>query len=108
MNPNLKLEEAIELAKKALKDIGHWEPFKLERARFLKKNEYETYDSWLVSFNFTEKDWHNGEITPVLTINDEELKVIFVSWKKSEFLLSYNEKEDKYFHPKLSREQEIF
>ncbi len=105
---NLKLEEAIELAKKALEDIGHWEPFKLQSGRFFKKSKYDSYDHWLVSFNFTEKDWHNGEVTPMVTINDEELKVTFVSWKKSEFLLSYDEKEDKYYHPKLSRPQEKF
>lgn len=95
--------EAIALAKKALQDIGHWENFKIERARFFYRDPPYDYKHWLVSFNFTEKDWYQGEVTPIVIVNDEEGIVTFVSWKKSEFLLQYNKGKDKYFHPTLSR-----
>jgi hypothetical protein len=105
MDTNLTKEQAIALAKKALKDIGHWENFKIEGTRILKKSPPYDFNYWLVWFNFTEKDYDNGVITPTLTINDEAKKVISVSWKKSVFVLLYDKEKDKYNHPTLSREQ---
>jgi hypothetical protein len=100
---NFTKEQAIKLAKKALKDIGHWEDFKIENANFWDKDPPYDYNHWLVSFNFEGNDW--SDIAPMLVINDEKGIVTFVSWKKSEFLLSYDKEKDKYFHPTLSREQ---
>lgn len=104
----LTKEEAIALAKKALKDIGHWEDFKIENGRFFNQDPPYDYNHWLISFNFTERDWFKGEITPTIIINDEEQLVTFVSWYKSSFLLDYNKINDKYSHPTLSREQKEF
>lgn len=101
MNKNI----AINLAEKALKDIGHWENFQLKTANFIERKSMYGYNFWQVNFNFTENDWNNGEVTPTVIVNDEKQVVTFVSWKKSEFLLSYNEEENKYFHTTLSREQ---
>jgi hypothetical protein len=95
--------DAINLAKKALQDIGHWEGFNLEKANYIERLSPYGYKRWIVSFNFTEDDWSRGEITPLVIVNDEEEIVTFVSWKKSEFLLQYNKVKDKYFHPNLSR-----
>lgn len=100
---NYTKEQAINLAKKALKDIGHWENFKIEKANFWEKDPPYDYKHWLVSFNFEGDDW--SDVAPMLIVNDEKGIVTFVSWKKSEFLLSYDKGKDKYFHPKLSREQ---
>ena len=105
MESNLTKQQALNLAKKALKDIGHWENFKLEKANLWENDPPYDYKHWLISFNFTENDWNNGEVTPMVIVNDEDKVVTFVSWKKSEFLLSYNKEKDKYFHPTLSREQ---
>lgn len=105
MNSNLTKEQAIDLAKKALKDIGHWENFKLEKAILWEEDPPYDYKHWLVSFNFTEDDWNNGEVPPRLIVNDEKKIVTFVSWKKSSFLLSYDKEKNKYSHPTLSREQ---
>jgi hypothetical protein len=105
METNLTVEKAINLAKKALKDIGHWENFKIEAARVFEKDPPYDFRNWLISFNFTKDDWNNGEVTPMLIINDELEVVVNVSWKKSVFPLSYNKEKDKYFHPTLSREQ---
>lgn len=105
METNLTKEQAIALAKKALKDIGHWENFKIENGRVFEKDPPYDYKHWLIWFNFTEEDWNNGEITPTLTINDGTKEVINVSWKKSVFVLSYDKESDKYHHPTLSREQ---
>lgn len=102
---NLTKEQSLFLAKKALKDIGHWENFKIEKANLWEKDPPYDYRHWLVSFGFTENDSNDGEVTPMIIVNDEEQIVTFVSWKKSEFLLSYDKKSDKYFHPRLSREQ---
>jgi len=107
-NALMTKEEAIALAKKALKDIGHWESFKIENGRFGEPTPPYDYNFWLISFNFTEDDYNQGLITPMIIVNDEEQLVTFVSWKKSSFLLDYNEEEDKYTHPTLSREQKEF
>lgn len=96
-------EEAIGLAKKALKDIGHWEDFRVENGRFLLADNFYDYNWWLVSFNFTENDWNNGEVPPIVIVNDKDKLVTFVSWKTSSFLLSYDKTKDKYFHSTLSR-----
>ncbi|PKH50003.1 hypothetical protein CXF68_04475 [Tenacibaculum sp. Bg11-29] len=96
-------EEAVALARKALKDIGHWEEFKIEKGRVFEKTPPYDYNHWLVSFNFTKDDWRNGEVTPMVVVNDEDQLVTFVSWKKSNFLLSYNESKDEYYHSELSR-----
>ena len=95
--------DAISLAKKALKDIGHWEDFKIEKARIFEKDPPYDYRNWLVSFHFTEQDWFNGEIAPMVIVNDEEEIVTFVSWKMSKFLLRYDKEKDKYWHKTLSR-----
>ncbi len=105
MNTKIDKDKAIKLAEKALKDIGHWGKFQLKTANFIERKSMYGYNYWQVNFNFTENDWNNGEITPTVIVNDEEQIVAFVSWKKSEFLLSYDKEKDKYFHPTLSREQ---
>lgn len=105
MERNLSKEQAISLAKKALKDIGHWENFKIENANYIERRTPNGYYFWLVSFNFTENDWNDGKVTPIITVNDEEQLVTFISWKKGHFLLTYDADNDKYFHPTLSREQ---
>jgi hypothetical protein len=107
MESNLIKEEAIELAKKALLDIGHWEKFKIKDARYSEKGMLsKDHGSWLISFKFHENDPHNGKEVPLITINDDERVVSFVSWgPSSHFLLSYDKQNDKYYHPKLSREQ---
>lgn len=99
----MKKEDAINLAQKALKDIGHWESFKIEKAFHYKRDSLYDYNHWVVSFNFTKDDWYQGEVTPVIIVNDEEDIVTFISWKKSSFLLQYDKEKDKYFHPTLSR-----
>jgi len=88
MESFLTKHEAIELGKKALKDIGHWEDFKIENARFF--NAFYKFDHWMVWFNFTDDDWNKGEVTPLLIINDEIAEVVNVSWKKSVFPLFYD------------------
>jgi len=104
MGSKLLKTEAIELAKKALVDIGHWEDFKIENARFFNDNDpLYNFDHWIVSFNFTEDDWNKGEVTPVLIVNDITAQVVNVSWKKSVFPLRYDKENDKYHHPQLSR-----
>ncbi len=108
MEPKLIEAQAIALAKKALMDIGHWEDFKIVKAVFSKILTLYDYGHWYVSFYFTEKDWHKGEVTPYLIVNDDEQIVTVVSWKKSWFSLSYDAAADKYYHPTLSREQKKF
>ena len=109
MESNLTKEQAIALGKKALTDIGHWESFKIENARFFNDNDpVHNYDHWMVWFNFSENDWNNGEVTPLLIINDELKEVVSVAWKKSVFPLSYDTVKNMYHHPTLSREQPKF
>jgi hypothetical protein len=109
MESLLSKHQAIELGKKALKDIGHWEDFKIENARFLNDNDpFHNFDHWMVWFNFTDNDWNNGEVTPMLIINDEIAEVVNASWKKSVFPLFYDKENDKYYHRTLSREQRKF
>lgn len=98
----LTKQQAIDLAKKALQDIGHWE-FKLEKAHLWEEDPPYDYSHWLVSFNFKENDWNNGEVTPMIIVNDEEKVVTFVSRKKSACLLTYDKEKEKYYHPTLSR-----
>ena len=105
MNTNLTEDQAIALAKKALKDIGHWENFKIEKGRVFENDPPYDYKHWLISFNFTENDWNDGEVTPMVIVNDEDKIVTFVSWQRSEFLLSYDKQKDHYYHSTLSRKQ---
>jgi|GEM_PF-6209724 len=105
MDSNLTKQQAIDLAKKALKDIGHWENFKIEEGRVFEKDPPYDFRHWLINFNFTKNDWNNGEVTPILIVNDELQQVVNVSWKKSVFPLSYDKEKNKYSHPTLSREQ---
>lgn len=104
MEPTLTKEEAITLSKKALKDIGHWEKFNIENGRFFEKDTPYDYNHWIISFKFQEQDPFNGKEVPTLIVNDEEKTVTFVSWSRTDFLLSYNAEKDKYYHPTLSRE----
>ena len=103
METNLTKELAIALGKKALKDIGHWENFRVENGRVFEKDPPYVYTHWLVSFNFDGNDW--SDIAPRIIINDEEGIVTFVSWSRASFLLQYDKEKDKYYHPTLSREQ---
>ena len=103
MEPKINKKNAIKLAKKSLEDIGHWEDFKLITANFIERKSLYGFNYWQISFNFSENDWNEGEITPIIIINDDDQIVTFVSWKKSEFLLLYDKQNDKYYHPTLSR-----
>jgi hypothetical protein len=102
--PKMNAKEAIALAKKALKDIGHWDNFDVERGRFFSNDRTYDYNHWLISFSYTEDNPLNeDDALPMLIVNDEEKIVTFVSWKTSEFMLSYDKEKDKYYHPTLSR-----
>ena len=103
-NANMKKEDVLFLAKKALVDIGHWEDFKIKNGRFFSDNDpLYNFNHWIVWFNFTKDDWNNGEVTPTLIIDDVEKLVVNVSWKKSVFPLTYDKQKDKYYHHALSR-----
>ncbi|XRE43155.1 hypothetical protein ACIVBQ_001359 [Tenacibaculum discolor] len=103
MESNLTKEQAIKLAKRALKDIGHWENFKIEDGSYWVKDPPYDYNFWQINFKFHENDPFNGKEVPTLIVNDEEGVVTFVSWSRTDFLLSYDTENDKYYHPTLSR-----
>jgi hypothetical protein len=103
MEANLTKEQAISLGKKTLLDLGHWEKFDTQKATFISKEIDNYYDAnhWIVSFNFKNGD----DAFPMITIMDETSIVHSISWKTSHFILSYDREKNKYFHPRLSREQ---
>ena len=101
----MEREQAITEAKKALKDIGHWENFTNIDALY--KEESSLFDSphWFVRFQLTVDDYKKGIVSPLVIVNEVEERVTFCSWERSEFFLSYDELATKYYHPRLSREQ---
>lgn len=103
MESKLTKEESIALGKKALIDLGHWEKFDTQNAVFISTAIDNYYDGnyWLVSFKFENGD----DAFPRITILDETSLIYSISWKTSHFILSYNKELDKYYHPKLSRDQ---
>ncbi len=98
-------ENVIEEARKALKDIGHWENFQYERAKLFDKGYYENDPHWMVYFEHTEDDYKKGIVSPYIKIDDLSGRVKQISWSRSHFFLNYDENKEKYHHPRLSREQ---
>lgn len=74
----LTKNEAIDLAKKALNDIGLWENFKTEIANYFENGEiislYNGNGGWVVTFMFEEDNWHKGVVNPTLLLDDVEKK----------------------------------
>ncbi|NMH28441.1 hypothetical protein [Flavobacterium silvaticum] len=93
---NLTEEQTFQLAKKALEDIGQWENFVNQKSTFVSKEIDENYNSdyWLVHFVFSDAD----DVSPIVTIIDDTKLVHSISWKTSNFDLTYDAANDKYFH----------
>ena len=95
---NLTKEEAIAMAKKALIDVDLWKEYKLSSARLVNKGSYGfERDTWIVGFDFTEEDWHNGLVNPTIMVDHLEKLVLNVSYKKSVMGLVYDAQKSKYF-----------
>ncbi|MGB3591536.1 MAG: hypothetical protein WBA16_07605 [Nonlabens sp.] len=101
----MRKEQAITEAKKALKDIGHWEKFTNISAHYKENSSLFDYPHWFVRFQHTDDDYKKGVVSPLMIVNDLDVLVTFCSWERSEFFLSYDETKMKYYHPTLSREQ---
>ena len=94
---NISKREAIEIATKVLKDIGEWEDFVIEKGVYIVEDKIYGYNHWLVSFNFSEHDFHDGIIVPMLIIDDNTGIATHVSWGRVEFPLLYENTEGKYY-----------